>query len=84
MKNKVKVHYYDSFCCSADQCPYSCCQEWEIAVDEQTRSKWQALGGDQATLCDCLEKEGSSYHISLEEDKRCPFLNQKNLCQLVV
>ncbi|MGL4345547.1 MAG: flagellin lysine-N-methylase, partial [Cellulosilyticaceae bacterium] len=83
-KNKVKVHYYDSFCCSAEQCPYSCCQEWEITVDEQTRSKWQTLEGEQSALCDCLEKEGSSYHISLEEDKRCPFLNQKNLCQLVV
>ncbi|MGL6174956.1 MAG: flagellin lysine-N-methylase [Cellulosilyticaceae bacterium] len=94
MKNTAKVNYYDSFHCLADQCPYTCCQEWGISVDDETRQKWQTIKMEtlglrdeenpELTLCSCLEKEGEGYIISLKEDKTCPFLDGKKLCQLVV
>lgn len=94
MKNTAKVNYYDVFRCLADQCPYTCCQEWGISVDDETRQKWQTIKmktlglGDEKdpelTLCSCLEKEGEGHIISLKEDKTCPFLDDKKLCQLVV
>ena len=39
----VKPDYYDEFCCIANECPFTCCQEWKIAVDKETRKKWGSL-----------------------------------------
>lgn len=94
MSNKIKLNYYDAFRCLADQCPYTCCQEWEITIDDDTQEKWKdvnmtalGLGDDkkpERKLCDCLKKQDSSYIMSLEEDKKCPFLSQNQLCKVVV
>ncbi|MGL5677935.1 MAG: flagellin lysine-N-methylase [Cellulosilyticaceae bacterium] len=89
----VKLGYYDNFRCLADNCPFTCCQEWAIAVDEETQNKWKNIKlsdlGIQdvanRTLCDCLEKDGSNQVITLKEDeKTCPFLGENKLCQVVV
>ncbi|MGL4736000.1 MAG: flagellin lysine-N-methylase [Cellulosilyticaceae bacterium] len=84
MKNRVKLDYYDAFRCSADKCHYTCCQEWAIAVDQETQDKWQGMTFEGQALCDCLKKDGSNQVISLEENKMCPFLSQDKLCKLVV
>lgn len=94
MSNSIKVNYYDTFRCSVGDCLFSCCQEWAIEVDENILDKWKdvklstiGLGDErqpELTLCDCLEKEGLEHSISLEEDKKCPFLSDKKLCKLVV
>lgn len=94
MSKIIKVNYYDTFRCIAGECPYTCCQEWGITVDEHTLSKWKGVKLDAIgladenqsglTLCDCVEKEDSDHVISLDEDKQCPFLNHNKLCKLVV
>lgn len=33
-------NYYSKFTCTADQCPITCCQEWKIAVDDDTYRNW--------------------------------------------
>ena len=38
-----KPEYYDEFVCTADQCPFTCCREWKIEVDDQTNEKWKKL-----------------------------------------
>lgn len=89
MSNSIKVNYYDSFHCIAGECPFTCCQEWSISVEEATRQKWQDLklvGSEkerEITLCNCLEKEDENYVIELDTNKQCPFLNQHKLCRLV-
>lgn len=85
MNNSIKVNYYDRFRCIAEECPFSCCQEWKITVDEKTLQKWQGvkLGQSEITLCNCVEKDDDGYVISLEENKKCPFLNNKKLCNIV-
>ncbi len=35
VKKEIKTDYYDSFSCSADKCSFTCCQEWNIAVDDE-------------------------------------------------
>lgn len=84
IKNRVKLDYYDAFRCHADQCHYTCCQEWAIAVDQETQDKWKDLTFEGRSLCDCLKKEGNTQLIALEEDNTCPFLSKEKLCRLVV
>lgn len=94
MNNCIKINDYDTFRCIADQCSFTCCQEWRIGVDEKTFQKWKGLkleakdadGKNQSelTLCDCVEKEESGQIIKLGKDKKCPFLNEKKLCKIVL
>lgn len=94
MSQIVKVNYYDAFRCIGSECPFTCCQEWAITVDEDTLGKWKGVtletigvkGEKKATstLCDCVEKEESEYVIALKKDKTCPFLNEDKLCSVVV
>ena len=94
MSHIVKVNYYDAFRCIGDKCPFTCCQEWAISVDEETLHKWQGVKletigvqGEEkviTTLCDCVEKDESEYVIALKEDKTCPFLNEDKLCRVVI
>lgn len=38
-----KPEYYDEFVCTADKCPFTCCREWKIEVDDETNEKWKKL-----------------------------------------
>lgn len=94
MSHSIKMNYYDTFRCTADQCDFTCCQEWRIGVDEKTFQKWKELklkavdsdGENQPELilCDCVEKEEAGQIIKLGKDKKCPFLNEKKLCKVVL
>lgn len=46
-KLEIKPDYYDDFQCTAKDCPITCCQEWKIAVDEDTYKNWQQLTIDR-------------------------------------
>lgn len=93
MSQKVKINYYDKFRCTADQCPFNCCKEWRIGIDEETMDKWQgvklnALEDEEESLpelslCSCLQEEENGYIIAHKEDKNCPFLNGRKLCRIV-
>lgn len=87
--------YYDSFCCIADRCEDTCCAGWEIDIDDASYDAYMRVGGDLgARLRECIKtygemQEGSEYEevyeqhgFVLTEDKRCPFLDEHNLCDL--
>lgn len=94
MTSSNKINIYDKFHCIADQCSFTCCQEWRIGVDEETLDKWQGLSlksaGSQKSsqseisLCDCTQQEEAGYIIKLDKHKRCPFLNENKLCRIVM
>ena len=86
---RIRPDYYEQFTCIADKCPITCCQEWKIAVDEETSRKWKTmeppdiLRRHRTHLSDyTMRKEGERV-IRLEEDHRCPFLADNKLCCLV-
>lgn len=33
-----KPEYYDEFVCTANKCPFTCCREWKIEVDDETKN----------------------------------------------
>ena len=87
MKNEIKTDYYDTFTCIADKCSFTCCQEWKIAVDEDTYIKWNHIsltGKNDDFLDRYVEEKDGTRVISLNEQKYCPFLNEQKLCKLVL
>lgn len=90
MSSHIKISYYDQFKCMADQCPFSCCQQWKIGVDERTYEKWEGKtvkGNNEKTpvsLCSCVKEIDEGKVISLNKEKNCPFLNENKLCHIVL
>lgn len=82
----VKPDFYDKFKCTADNCTDSCCIGWEIDVDEITLVKYSELQspiGDEIRS-QIIKSEDGSNCFNLCENERCPFLNEKNLCHIII
>nr|WP_317362039.1 flagellin lysine-N-methylase [uncultured Blautia sp.] len=75
-----KPQYYDNFTCIADRCPDICCAGWQIVIDDTSLENYGKISG---TFGERLQKsidweEG----IFRQNQRRCAFLNQENLCDL--
>lgn len=76
--------YYKDFKCIASRCQHNCCIGWEIDIDEKTLAKYRAEGGALGEkLKENIEEEGEIAHFRLKENERCPFLNDKGLCDII-
>jgi len=76
--------YYRSFTCIADRCKHSCCVGWEIDVDPDTMEAYAALrDGYGKSILRTIE-EGETPHFRLCEGERCPHLNDKGLCKIIL
>ncbi len=84
-----KPEYYDEFVCTADQCPFTCCREWKIEVDDQTNEKWKKLQAPEdvypvrKNMSQYTQKKDNMRVIALNKKHICPFLNEQKLCRLV-
>ncbi len=80
----VYPDYYPEFVCTAERCRHNCCIGWEIDIDEETLKFYQSIDG---ALGERLRKNISltdTPHFKLLSNDRCPFLNEKNLCDLIL
>ncbi|MBQ3222418.1 MAG: flagellin lysine-N-methylase [Clostridia bacterium] len=77
--------YYPQFHCIAEKCRHSCCVGWEIDIDEESLARFKAVGGEigRRLAEDIVETEECA-SFRLKEGDRCPFLNEKGLCDLVI
>ena len=84
MKREIKIDYYDKFNCIADKCSFTCCQEWKIAVDEDTYTKWKNLSIANQKACYIqkiyINKESASlvYHEK-NNNKKDNYIGKLNL-----
>ena len=73
--------YYNSFKCIADKCTDNCCIGWEIDIDTDTAEYYKSVGGDFGKrLCENISEENGF----ILKGERCPFLNEKNLCDIII
>ena len=80
----VYPDYYPDFSCIADRCNHSCCIGWEIDIDQDALTRFQSAEGPMGQrLKENISLEGEP-HFILGEDERCPFLNEKGLCDLIL
>lgn len=76
--------YYGEFKCIADKCRHNCCIGWEIGIDEASLEKYRCTEGQLGNeLREKISIDGGP-HFELCENDRCPFLNDENLCRLIM
>lgn len=72
--------YYPEFACVAGECPDTCCAGWQIVIDEKSQKKYRNYPGQFGRrLRNSVDWKAG---IFLQENKRCAFLNEENLCDI--
>lgn len=76
--------YYKKFRCIADKCKDNCCIGWEIDIDEKTACLYKGAGGNfgERLRKNIAIDEGCRFILG--ENERCPFLNGRNLCDIIL
>ena len=81
----VVPNYYHKFKCIASECLHSCCIGWEIDIDPACVETYRKVEGE---LGERLQKniawDEKPPHFILGVAERCPFLNEENLCDLIL
>ena len=76
--------FYEKFKCTADKCRHSCCIGWEIDIDDDTAEYYKSIDGEIGRdLAENISNEPET-HFILTGEERCPFLNEKGLCRLIL
>ncbi len=75
--------YCRSFRCSAGECSDSCCIGWEIDIDEKTADYYMSVDGEFGERLRKGISAGDCYSFILDNE-RCPFLNDRNLCDIIL
>ncbi|MDE6659779.1 MAG: flagellin lysine-N-methylase [Eubacterium sp.] len=80
----VTPSFYKNFACIAGACPDSCCQGWEVDADEESLAYYKTLSGSLRERIDSVldKDEFGNTIFRLADKKRCPFLNNENLCDM--
>lgn len=82
MKEYV-LNYYPLFRCIAEKCKHTCCAGWEMNIDEQTLINYKGYEGEFSSAL----KSGINFKKSkfrTDKFKRCTFLNEKGLCEIII
>lgn len=82
--NLLKPSYYQQFQCIAGRCKHSCCVGWEIDIDEETYLRYQSFSGPLGERLQEHISVENTPHFILDDKERCPFLNEDNLCDIIV
>ena len=81
MKEYV-LSYYPNFKCIAGDCKHTCCAGWEMNIDRETLSEYKAKRQDYTALESGIDFKKSKFKA--DKSGRCAFLNDKNLCEIII
>lgn len=76
------VSYYKEFHCIGGICEDSCCENWEIDLDDASLKKYMKQGGEFGKRLKENTKVKEKQFIL--NGTRCPFLNEDNLCDIFI
>ena len=81
---QYRPKYYNKFKCIASECKDNCCIGWEIDIDEKSLNFYKNTSGEIGKkLSKEIEQGETCSHFRLNGE-RCPFLNEKNLCEIYI
>lgn len=82
-----KITDYDKFKCIADKCKFTCCEGWDINVDEETFNKWKNEESKFKYILENLKVEEKrnkkEYFLDKNTYDTCPLLDENGLCEIV-
>lgn len=82
---QVVPDYYKEFHCIGGACKHNCCIGWEIDIDEQTMEFYKTVSGELGErLKKCIVPSEDAPYFLLDQAERCPFLNDENLCDILL
>ena len=76
--------YYKRFACIADRCRHSCCVGWEIDIDDDTMQIYSAMTQEYGNTIRGSIDTTDTPHFRLATDERCPHLNERGLCKIIL
>ena len=82
---KMKVRkpaYYDDFRCLAGSCPDSCCQEWDVDVDEAAAAYYRTLPGPLGERLRQVLRDTEEGTVMTIQEGRCPMWREDGLCRI--
>ena len=80
----VVPDYYKDFRCLAGDCHHSCCIGWEVDIDDDTLNFYRTVGGEFGRrLESSISYDEGTAHFCMDKEGRCPFLNEKGLCDIM-
>lgn len=78
-------NYYKDFRCIANKCKHNCCIGWEIDIDENTLSLYDNVKTHfKKQLADGINLNDDCACFKLDGKGRCVFLNENNLCEIIL
>ena len=80
----VHPDYYNDFHCIAGACRHNCYIGWEIDIDPDKAALYQTVPGEMGQRLQENIDWGEVPHFILQEGERCPFLNEDNLCDIIL
>lgn len=82
---KLRVpQYFKEFHCIADKCKDNCCIGWEIDIDDETANIYNKISGEFGKKLKKNITATKQKSFILDKHDRCPFLNNKNLCEIFI
>lgn len=81
---RVRPSFYERFSCTASRCGHNCCIGWEIDIDPETRARYSLLDGAFGKEIREHISDDPMPHFVLGKGERCPFLNEKGLCRIIL
>ena len=76
--------YYKRFRCIADRCEHSCCVGWEIDIDENTLKTYKDLKDGYGAVIASSVCMDETPHFRLCDGDRCPHLDERGLCRIIL
>lgn len=78
--------FYLEFECIGDKCMDNCCRAgWNIYVDDKTYNLYSALPEPKRSwICNNIVEHNQGRRFVMDEDGKCPFLNENNLCRIFI
>lgn len=82
----IKPWFYDDFRCVSSRCTDNCCIGWEIDVDDEALKKYGSITGEfgQRLKNNLQKSSDGSICFRLCRGERCAFLNNDNLCDIII
>ena len=79
---KIQPDYYENFRCLMGDCPSSCCEMWQIVIDEKSLDYYNNLDTDYGRHIQGEIEYCDGEYCFKVHNGRCAFLNEKNLCDI--